>query len=277
MKLEPVFLKHACYGMFFENQRNLLFCVSRNSEQIIVFKIENKEMKKMNVSYEKYIFAEDIHGVIVLENKIFTIATNGEKGGTKAENAEKNNKDKVSKIISSELKIIGNQVIIKNSKVVNPFNCNHHHHINDIVIYNEKYIFSSHSYCKNKQLISKGGVFQSNLESAPELLYEIEQPHSLLVSDDRIYLCASNFGSIISINLKTREKYLEYKGLDAYARGLLISNSFYYIGYSSSFARTNSNFNNSKSGVLIFNRNTGESNKVPMPENCDNIYSIVGY
>ena len=68
---------------------------------------------------------------------------------------------------------------------------------------------------------------------------------------------------------------LEYKGIDAYTRGLVVTDKFFFIGFSFSVGRTNSKFVNPNFGILRFDRRTGETKRIPPPLNCDNVYDII--
>ena len=53
--------------------------------QIIAFKICDKNIRRLKVSFSNYIFGEDAHGCCVLDNKIYLVATEGELNGQNAE------------------------------------------------------------------------------------------------------------------------------------------------------------------------------------------------
>ena len=91
---------------------------------------------------------------------------------------------------------------------------------------------------------------------------------------NKLYLCSSSQALLLSLNQNNKIK-LEYKGLDAFMRGVLVINEFLYIGYSFSLRRTNSKFVNPVYGILKINRNSGEAKKIDLPQNCNNIISII--
>jgi len=274
-KLKPIFTKSACYGMYFDKKNKILYGVIRKEPQIIALKIEHGEIFQIPISFSKYIFANDVHGITVLNDKIVIVATNGHINGELAININTNQKDKIGKIIISNLRYKNQKIFISNSKIINPFQCNHHHHINDILENNGKFYISCHSHCnQNKELIETGAIIKTDFSNKETIINKIEHPHSIKLFNNRIYFCASNYASLFSFELERNTIRLEYKCIDAYMRGLLISKMFFYIGYSVSFGRTNSKFNNATSGIIIVNKRTGESRKINLPSNCDNIYEI---
>ena len=275
--LKKLYDENACYGLFYDKKNSLLFCIARTMPQIIAFKIENKNFRPLKISFSNYIFSEDAHGCCVLDNKIYVMATEGEQNGQKAEGIVGPGKDHVGKIIVSEIIFMGDDIIIKDSKIFNPFDCKHHHHSNDLNILNNVLYLSSHTHCdKNKTFIKKGAISKLNLSlQATVINNKTEHPHSITFFNNRLYACSSGLASIFSIDPSNDLTQLEYKGTNAYLRGLLITQSYFYFGMSISKSRSESKFYNMESGILQFNRKTGEVKRIKFPEIYDSIYAII--
>ena len=244
--------------------------------QIIVFTINNNDIRQLKTIFSDYIFSEDAHGCCILDNKIYVVATEGEQNGQKAEEVIAPGKDHVGKIIVSEIVIGNNEIIIKNSKMFNPFNCNHHHHINDLSILDGDLYLSSHSYCdKNKNFIKKGAISKLNSSLETTVINDkTVHPHSICFFNNQLYVCSSGLASIFSINIFNNSTQLEYKGTNAYIRGLLITKLYFYFGMSITKSRSESKFYNLESGILQFNRKTGEVKRIKISDSCDSIYAI---
>ena len=67
---------------------------------------------------------------------------------------------------------------------------------------------------------------------------------------------------------------LEHKAIDAFVRGLLITEKYLYYGISAGIGRTASQFTNKDSLLFCVNKSNGEIKKIPIPSFCDNIYGI---
>jgi len=275
--LKKLYDENACYGIFYDQKNSILFCVTRTMPQIVIFKKNNNKFQKLNVSFSNYIFGEDAHGCCVLDNKIYLVATEGEENGKKAEEFASPGKDHVGKIIVSEIIFRDDEIIIQDSQIFNPFECNHHHHINDLDILNDELYLSSHSHCdKNKIFIKKGAISKLNSSLQSTVLHsKTVHPHSVCFFNDRLFVCSSGLASIFSIDISNNSTQLEYKGTNAYIRGLLITQSYYYFGMSITKSRSESKFYNLESGVLRFNRKTGEVKRVKIPDIYDSIYAII--
>ncbi|KFM20078.1 hypothetical protein AAA799P11_00149 [Marine Group I thaumarchaeote SCGC AAA799-P11] len=275
--LKKLYDENACYGIFYDKTNSLLFCVARTMPQIVVFKKINNNFQKLKVSFSNYIFSEDAHGCCVLENKIYLVATEGEQNGQKAKGIVAPGKDHVGKIIVSKIICSNDEIIIKDSQIFNPFDCTHHHHINDLSILNDELYLSSHSYCdKNKNFIKKGAISKLNSSLQSTVLHsKTIHPHSVCFFNDRLYVCASGLASIFSIDISHNSTQLEYKGTNAYIRGLLVTKLYFYFGMSITKSRSESKFYNLESGVLQFNRKTGEVKRIKIPDIYDSIYAII--
>ena len=275
--LKKLYDENACYGIFYDEKNSLLFCVTRTMPQIIVFKKDNKTFRKLKVLFSNYVFGEDAHGCCILNNKIYLVATEGEQNGQKAEEIIAPGKDHVGKIIVSDIVVVDNEIIIKNSKIFNPFDCKHHHHINDLNILDNVLYLSSHTHCdKNKSFIKKGAISKLDLSlQATVINNKTEHPHSITFFNNRLYVCSSGLSSIFSIDPFNDLTQIEYKGTNAYIRGLLITQSYFYFGMSITKSRSESKFYNLESGILQFNKKTGEVKRIKFPEIYDSIYAII--
>ena len=281
-KLEPIFEEKMCSSMYFLEEEEILFTITKDSPQLLAFKKQNDKWIKIAIKTQNIIFANDPHSVIVWKNKIYLTATGGDPNSNDASNLHEYAKDrygvKVGKIIVSDIKIKNNEILISDSKVYNPFDCNHHHHINDLCIVEDSLYMSSHSYCnKEKELISKGVITKISNDMQVEVISDkLEQPHSPYFYRKRLYVCSSAHAMIISMDLEDRTLRIEFKGLNAYTRGLLVTDRHMYIGTSFSLGRTNSKFKNPNYGVLKFSKDTGETTKIELPKQYDNVYGIIG-
>jgi len=274
--LDTIYDETGCYGCFYQKKHELLFCVTREKPQIICFRKENNKFIRVNIHFENYIFGYDAHGIYVSEHKIYIVASDGEPDSEKATNKDGPG-NKVGKIIVSEINIERNTILIKNSFILNPFSCLHHHHINDIIMIDNSMYFTSFSYCKySRDYTSRGAVSELNKNNECNVILDgFEQPHSLILFRDRFYFCSSNLSTIYSFDLLKKNLRVEYKGPDAYIRGLLITDDYFYIGISESIGRTNSRFNKQACRLLRFNKNTGETTIIQIPSTYNNVYSII--
>ena len=275
--LKKLYDENACYGLFYDKKNSLLFCITRTMPQIIAFKMDDKNIRRLKISFSNYIFSEDAHGCCVLDNKIYLVATEGEQNGQKAEEIVEPGKDHVGKIIVSEIIFMNDDIVIKDSKIFNPFDCKHHHHINDLSMLDDVLYLSSHSYCdKNKTFIKKGAISKLNsLLRATVINNKTEHPHSICFFNGRLYTCSSGLASLFSIDTSNNFTQLEYKGTNAYIRGLLVTALYFYFGISITKSRSESKFYNLESGILRFNRKTGEVKRIKIPDTYDSVYAII--
>lgn len=277
-ELVPIFEKTACYGIFLDKTHQTLFCITRENPQILAFKIlDNGNFKEIPIKFLNYIFAEKAHGIYIFNNQIIVPATSGDKNKVKASNDDFPS-ETVGKIIVSKIEFQKDNLVIRDSKSFNPFDCSHHHHINGVIIFQDQLLMSSLSYCdQEKNYIKKGALSKLDTSNfhAEVLIDKIVFPHSSTVFRDRLFLCSSLTSSIISIDHSLKDIKLEYKGIDVFVRGLVVTDNFFYIGNSQSLGRTNSPFKNPTTGILQVNRKTGETKRIPLPVYCDNIYDIV--
>lgn len=274
-KLNPISEGHRHFGTYFDKDNSLIFTITDGNPQICISKYKNKKFEKIEIGYSKYIPSISPHGILIHNNKLFTIATDGIENGMEATEGEHGKG--VGNIIVSDIEIQENKILIKDSKVYNPFNCTHHHHINDICIHNDKLYISSFSYCnENKKYFSKGAISVINpiTMNAKMIVDKLKHPHSPVIFENRLYVCSSGDAAIFSINLQNNELKLEYKGIDAHARGLYITENYFFLGISHSIGRTKSSFTNPTFGLLKFNKFNGATERFLLPKNCNNVYMI---
>jgi hypothetical protein len=284
-KIKTLFDEAGCFGIFYEKKNQILFGITRrnpdtpgDNSQIIAFKIhDSQNIERIPIKFMNYIYAGESHGLCIFNDKLISVGTNGTPEGELATNDDFKN-GLVGKIITSDIEYHDHEIIIKNSKIYNPFDCSHHHHINDICECDGTLYMTAFSYCdKNKKYISKGNVSKLNSDFSAEVISDnLEMPHSLYYFRNRLYICSSGLAMVVSLDLNDNSLRLEYKGIDAFCRGILITDNYFYIGYSYSLERTNSKFTNTTSGIIQFNRETGESEKIILPSNINNIYDMQG-
>ncbi len=274
--LNPIFEGTNCHGLeYYENQK-ILFCATRTTPQIRCFKINSDQsIQNVKTIFEDYIFGEDAHGICILDNKIYLAATAGDPNTENATNTDGPG-TKVGKIIVSDFKVEENKIKISNSKIINPFDCSHHHHVNEIC-YNGKEMFvTSFSYCDtNKNYIKNGAVSKLTFDGKTVVLIDdFEKPHSLSFFKNKFYLVSSSTSKIFSIDPHTKKKTLEYKCSDVFVKGLLVTDEYFYLGLNSGIGRTDWKSTVPTTGILKINRKTSETKKISLPPQSNNVYSI---
>ena len=284
-RLIPVYKGNGVFGLCWGGDREILLGVTRSSETpILAFRLYETVFgtrhTSLPVEYKNYIQAMAAHGCWVWNNKIFVVAAQGDPDAAICANDDFK-EHHVGKVIISNIKIEDDRVIISDSRIWNPFECDHHHHYNDILV-NDEYIYlSSFSTCDlNKKYSEKGAVsrFRHDFSLERIITDELDAPHSVILLDHHLYVCSSRTSSIISVDLgdKNTCAKLQYKGIDNFIRGLFVTPDYFLIGLSKSSGRSNSaHLINPLNGILKYNRNTGEALKIAMPSNCDNVYCIL--
>lgn len=274
-ELTPLIEGTSCFGLYYHTEYNILFCVTRSTPQILAFQITPEDkILRIPVEFDKYIFANDAHGILIHDKKIFVVATQGEEPPQLAESLTDYGKF-VGKIVVSDFEIKNNTIEIKNSNVFNPFDCNHHHHINDLCEVENSLYLSSFSFCESSNSVESGAISKLNLHGKPIIVAtDLNKPHSIKYFKKRLYVTSSGSSEILSFG-SNGDKKLEYKGPDAFVRGLVITENHIYFGTSWGMGRTNSKFTNKYKGVLRFDRTSGETKLTQIPEEYDNVYDIV--
>jgi len=274
--LQPIFEGTNCHGLAYDENQKLLFCATRTQPQIICFKVTNAQtIQSVKTVFENYIFGEQAHGLCILKNKVYLAATAGDPRTQNAINTDGPG-TKVGKIIVSEFDVEKNKIKITNSKVINPFDCSHHHHVNEICFNGTDLFVTSFSYCDaNKNYVKKGALSKLNFDGTAKVLVDgFEKPHSLSFFNNKLYLVSSSTSKIFSIDPQTKNQTLEYKGLDVFAKGLLVTDEYFYLGLNYGIGRTDWKFTDPTTGILQINRKTRQSRKIPLPPKSDNVYSI---
>ena len=275
-KLIPIYEGRGCFGMSFDNVNKILFVATREEPQLLAFRIIKNKFEQIHVKFTNYLFGLQAHGILCHNQKIHVIATDGLKDDKEAINKDVPWKG-IGKIITSKVSITEKHIEISDSEVANPFECEHHHHINDLCLHKDRLYLSSHSYCDREKSYVKKGIITKLDEKLHSLdvIEGFEQPHSPFSYKNRLFICSSAIACVMSIDTEEKSIKLEYKGIDAYTRGIVNTEKFLYIGTSFSVGRTNATFNNPNIGVLKFNKRTGDAKYFKIPEKCTNVYSIV--
>lgn len=273
--LIPLIEGTSCFGLHYHKEYNILFCVTRSTPQILAFQITPEDkILRIPVEFDKYVFANDAHGIIVLDKKIFVVATQGEESPQLADPPTDYGKF-VGKIIVSDFEITNNVIKIKNSNIINPFNCNHHHHINDLCEVENSLYFSSFSFCESGDSVESGAISKLSFSGKSTIVTtDLDKPHSIKYFQQKLYVTSSGSSQIFSLG-SDGEKKLEYKGPNAFIRGLTMTENYLYFGTSWGLGRTNSKFTNKHKGVLRFDRISGETRLFQIPDEYDNVYDIV--
>lgn len=208
-----------CFGLCYVKEHNLLFCVTRETPQILAFQITpDYKILRVPVEFENYVFANDSHGILVRDDKIFVVSTQGEEPPQLAEPTTEYGKF-VGKIIISDFEINNSCIKIKNSTVLNPFNCKHHHHINDLCEVDSLIYLSSFSSCKSSNSLENGTISKLNFAgNSSTIITGLDKPHSLKYFKNKLYITSSGTSKIFSYDSSGMK--LEYKGPDAFVRGL---------------------------------------------------------
>jgi len=142
--------------------------------------------------------------------------------------------------------------------------------------FKDEIYFSSFSYCdSDKNYIKKGAISRLNSSVEAEVILDgIHNPHSITSYNDKMFVCSSGSAKVFSFNLDEKILNLEFKGPDAFVRGLLPFEKNLIIGTSYSVGRTDSKFTNIIASLLFFNKKTEKVEKLVIPEFCNNVYSI---
>jgi hypothetical protein len=265
------------FGLCYDTEHNILFCATRSQPQILAFQITpDGRVLKIPVKFHNYIFANDAHGILTQGKKIFLVATQGEEPPQLSEKPTDYGKF-IGKIIQSDINIdIENNIIeIRNSVIHNPFNCNHHHHINDLCVIENNLYFSSFSFCEYGNPVENGAI--SKFDSSGKSIVvatNMDKPHSMKYFKQKLYVASSGSSQILSIDLDGGQK-IEYKGPDSFIRGLTITENYIYLGVSWGLGRTNSKFTSNQKGILRFDKTSGETKLIKIPDEYDNVYDIV--
>jgi hypothetical protein len=172
--------------------------------------------------------------------------------------------------------------VVGESVVWNPFACDHHHHLNDILVDDQFIYLSSFSHCDAaKRIVPRGTVtrFLRDLSIDRVLTDQLEAPHSLQIADGRLWVCSSRASSIQSISLTDEPGEallrLEYKGINNFVRGLHVTPDYLYVGLSTSGGRAYPQLTEPGSGLLKVDRKSGITTRIEAASEYDNTYSLL--
>ena len=235
----------------------------------------------MAIVYRDYIPARRAHGIAIAGDTLFVAAAQGHPGAPMATNDDFAN-HYISTVILSTIAMADGRLVIGDSRVWNPYGCDHHHHYNDLLVDDRHIYLSSFTTCDAiGGYDGRGAVTRFNRDFSDRtiLTQSLVSPHSLQIVDGRLYVCSSTTSSVMSVPLDARDAAarLEFKTINNFLRGLWMDDDRMWIGLSRSAGRTNSaHLTDAMNGILEFNRRTGATTRIEMPEDCDNLYTIVG-
>lgn len=285
-KVKPIYRGFGVFGLCWLQNESILLGATRSADTPLIAlrkrsnALVGKRYIQIPVEYESYINGRAAHGIWAWGNKLFLVASQGDPDSVVCTNEESAN-HYVGKVIVSNVGVESDHIFVRKSTVWNPFECDHHHHYNDIMVHGGFIYLSSFSFCDNEKCITRKGAvtrFRHDLSFDRVITDDLDAPHSLQIVEDRLYVCSSRTSSIHSISLTETEAQLklEYKGINNFVRGLYVTPDYFFIGLSRSAGRTNSaHLTESISGILTFNRKNGVTTKIDFPANCDNVYSLL--
>lgn len=269
------------FGLSWLGGEKLLLAATRvQSTPLLAFRFSESGATPVPIRYENFIPPFRTHGMDLHGDTLFLVATQGDPDAEMSVNTDRWANHRVGKVIISRLSATAHEVVVSNSSVWNPFECNHHHHINDILA-DERFLYLvSFSTCRpDGTYIDKGSItrFRRDLQFDRTLTEELDAPHSLQMFDGRLYVCSSGTSSVHSLSTDGGDLRLEYKGLNNFVRGVWVNDVWLSVGLSRSAGRTGGDrLTDSLNGVLRFNRRDGTTLRIPLPDFCDNTYSLVG-
>ena len=269
------------FGLCWSQAHALLLGVTRVEQlPVVAFrKVDGNRYVPLHVEYRHYIPARRAHGIYLFKNKLYVVAAQGDPDARLCTNEDYVG-HYVGKVIISNLEVSADCVLISDSFVWNPYECDHHHHYNDILVDDNFIYLASFSTCDAQQrYISRGAVtrFSHKLSEPTIMTDELVAPHSLQLCEGKLFVCSSSTSSVMSVPLRveSRKTKLEFKTLNNFIRGLIVTSDYFFIGLSRSAGRTNSaHLTEAINGILKFNRKDGTTTKIEMPVNCDNVYSL---
>lgn len=281
---EEVILLYQGLGVFglaaWPDERIVIGATRAPEIPLIAFRLIENRYVPLEVKYQDYVEARRAHGVAVFAGKLFVVAAQGDPESVLCTN-EEFGPVHVGKVIISDIHAKDDHILVGNSAVWNPYDCDHHHHYNDILIDDESIYLASFSTCDDqKRYVSRGCITRFNHQlSEPAIITdELVAPHSLQRVGNRLYVCSSSTSSVVSVDLHRQpsQTTLEFKTLNNFIRGLYLSDECVFIGLSRSAGRTNSaHLTDSINGLLKFNRKDGTTVRIEMPAGCDNLYSVL--
>jgi len=270
------------FGLTWWRQGSILLAATRDdSRPLLAFRRNGSELAPLDVRCEGFIPGRRVHGIAAGTDKLYVVASQGDPDSPISSNTDRWRDHRVGKVLISEVSIEGEGILVRNTVIWNPFQCDHHHHYNDALVDADFIYLAAFSTCdRSRILIDRGSVarFRNDLVLDRVISDGLSGPHSLQILDGRMYACSSETSSIVSIAIdgSDRTPRLEYKGINNFVRGLVVTDEFLFIGLSESAGRTESDrFTEPINGFLQFSRTTGEARRVALPAACQNVYAIV--
>ena len=271
------------YGIFglaqTQDQEYLLAATRVEDPPFIAFRRVGSSYRQIRIELTNYLQARRAHGIAIHSGKLYLAAAQGQVGAPMATNTDLWAGHGVSRILISRIAFSPSGVTISDTLVWDPYECDHHHHYNDLLVNETGVHVVSFTTCKpDKEYVSLGSVtrFYPELKLDRILTDALDAPHSLSIFDGRMFVCSSRNSSIFSLPLDGGAVKLEYKGIDNFVRGLHVSGRYIWMGLSRSSGRTNSaHLVDSINGVLRFDRRTGATRYIALPEYCDNTYALL--
>lgn len=278
----PLFSEVGVFGLSWWASQRMLFGATRvDWLPLVAFKVSHDNTYvPVPVAYRNYIPARRAHGIQIFNDRLYVVATQGDPDSVLCTNEDFAGVY-VGKVIISKVEVNADRVLIRDSVIWNPYQCDHHHHYNDILIDRDFIYLASFSTCNaRKQYIDRGAVtrFTHGFSGATIITDELVAPHSLQMWGNRLYVCSSSTASVISVSsgMAAAGVTLEFKTINNFVRGLNVTAEHFLIGLNRSAGRTNSaHLTEPINGVLKFNRRDGTTTRIEMPSDCDNVYSIL--
>jgi hypothetical protein len=279
-QLVEIYRGFGIFGMAAIDGEHVIAATRVADPPLIAFRKEGESFRRVPVLLRDYIPTRRAHGIAVHARRLFLVAAQGEEGGAMCSNTDIWANHGVSKVLISELSLAGPYVEVARSRIWNPYECDHHHHYNDLLVDDESVHLVSFSTCTpQKEYVDRGSVSRFRHDGQLDLIVtdRLEAPHSAAMHEDRLYVCSSRDWSLVSVPPSGGEEpRIEHRSIRNFVRGLVVTDDFYWIGLSRSSGRTNSaHLSDSMNGVLRVDRRTGESVRVPLPDDCDNTYTIL--
>jgi hypothetical protein len=280
-QLLPLYAGHGVFGLAWSEKHKLLLGITRvDQPRFIAFKLFGGRLKSLDVRCDNYQHARRAHGIHIHKDNLYVVATQGGPDARLCTNADFSDHH-VGSVIVSKMEMTNEAIMLIESVAWNPYECDHHHHYNDILVNDEFIYLASFSTCDANKNYNNGGAvtrFAHDFSDRLILTDTLVAPHSLEILDGKLYVCSSGASSVISILLDPARPStrLEFKTLNNFVRGLRVTRDHFWIGLSRSAGRTNSShLTEPINGILKFNRRDGTTVRIAMPSDCDNVYSIV--
>jgi|GEM_PF-3996894 len=280
-KVVPLYQGLGVFGLAFWASERIVLGVTRVAEpSLIAFRLEGNKYVPLEVRYHNYVQARRAHGISVFGGKLFIVASQGDPDSVLCTNEDFAGVH-VGKVIVSNIRVDSDYILVADSTIWNPYECDHHHHYNDILVDDNSIYLASFSTCDfQKQYVNRGTITRFNHQLCDPTIVtdQLVAPHSLQMLGSRLFVCSSSTSSVISIGVdpESSKPTLEFKTLNNFIRGLYVTDDWTFIGLSRSAGRTNSaHLTDSINGILKSNRQDGTTSRIEMPADCDNLYSIL--